>query len=83
MTFLLCGPGWYVHKLDVQNKWNDNTHTRRDEDGRGLGTESPGVSSKLTVKWQSIPKLLEEKPKRMTSDKKKRVNSVFTALYKI
>ena len=25
--FLLCDPGWYVHKPDVQNKWDDNTHT--------------------------------------------------------
>ena len=28
MTFLLCDPGWYVHKPDVQNKWDDNTHTQ-------------------------------------------------------
>ena len=27
MTFLLCDPGWYVHKPDVQNRWADNTHT--------------------------------------------------------
>ena len=27
VTFLLCDPGWYVHKPDVQNKWDDNTHT--------------------------------------------------------
>ena len=27
MSFLLCDPGWYVHKPDVQNKWDDNTHT--------------------------------------------------------
>ena len=31
VTFLLCDPGWYVHKPDVQNKWYDNithnTHT--------------------------------------------------------
>ena len=26
MTFLLYGPGWCVHKSDVQNKWDDNTH---------------------------------------------------------
>ena len=26
-TFLLCDLGWYVHKPDVQNKWDDNTHT--------------------------------------------------------
>ena len=28
--FLLCDPGWYVHKPDVQNKRDDkteNTHT--------------------------------------------------------
>ena len=25
MTFLLCDPGWCVHKSDVQNKWDDNT----------------------------------------------------------
>ena len=24
---ILYDPGWYVHKSDVQNKWNDNTHT--------------------------------------------------------
>ena len=27
VAFLLCDPGWYVHKPDVQNKWDDNTHT--------------------------------------------------------
>ena len=27
-TFLLCDPGWYVHKPDVHNKWDDNTHTQ-------------------------------------------------------
>ena len=26
VTFLLCDPGWYVHKPDVQNKRDDNTH---------------------------------------------------------
>ena len=25
MTFLLCDPGWCVHKSDVQNKRDDNT----------------------------------------------------------
>ena len=24
---VLCDPGWYVHKPDVQNKRDDNTHT--------------------------------------------------------
>ena len=23
---ILCDPGWYVHKPDVRNKWDDNTH---------------------------------------------------------
>ena len=23
MTFLLCDPGWCVHKSDVQSKWSD------------------------------------------------------------
>ena len=27
VTFLLCDPGWCVHKPDVQNKWDDDTHT--------------------------------------------------------
>ena len=27
MTFLLCDPGWYVYKPDIQNKSEDNTHT--------------------------------------------------------
>ena len=31
MTFLLCDPGWCVHKSDVQNKWDDNTHTQYDK----------------------------------------------------
>ena len=22
----LCDPGWYVHRPDVQNKWDDKTH---------------------------------------------------------
>ena len=26
-TFLLRNPGWCVHKSDVQNKWDNNTHT--------------------------------------------------------
>ena len=26
VTFLLCDLGWYVHKPDVQNEWDDNTH---------------------------------------------------------
>ena len=26
MTFLLCDPGWCVHKSDVQNKWDDLEH---------------------------------------------------------
>ena len=25
--FLLCDPGWYVHKPNVQYKWDGNTHT--------------------------------------------------------
>ena len=25
VTFLLCDLGWYVHKPDVQKKWDDNT----------------------------------------------------------
>ena len=25
-TFLLCDPGWYVHKPGAQNKWDDNKH---------------------------------------------------------
>ena len=29
---ILCDPGWYVHKPDVQNKWDyNNTHTHRQE----------------------------------------------------
>ena len=34
VTFLLCDPGWCVHKSDVQNKWDcdDNTHTHRHTD---------------------------------------------------
>ena len=27
VAFLLCDPGWYVHKPGVQNKWEENTHT--------------------------------------------------------
>ena len=23
----VCDPGWDVHNPDVQNKWDDNTHT--------------------------------------------------------
>ena len=29
MTFLLYDPGWYVHKPDIQNKWDDNSHTHK------------------------------------------------------
>ena len=39
VTFLLCGPCWYVHKLDVQNKWDDNTERERDwAEGRLIAT---------------------------------------------
>ena len=31
VTFLLCDPGWCVHKSDSQNKWDDDTPTRRDQ----------------------------------------------------
>ena len=24
---ILYDPGWYVHKADIQNKWNDNSST--------------------------------------------------------
>ena len=27
MTFIRCDPGWYVDNTDVQNIWDDNTHT--------------------------------------------------------
>ena len=27
VTLLLSDPGWYVHKPDVQNNWDDNKHT--------------------------------------------------------
>ena len=27
VTFLLCDPDWFVHKPDVQNKWEENTRT--------------------------------------------------------
>ena len=27
VTFLLCHPGWCIHKSDVQNKCDDDTHT--------------------------------------------------------
>ena len=30
VNFLLCASCWYVHKPDVQNKWEDNTHIERD-----------------------------------------------------
>ena len=23
---VLCDPGWYVHKPDAQNKWDENAH---------------------------------------------------------
>ena len=26
VTFLLCDPGWCVHKSDVQKKWDENIH---------------------------------------------------------
>ena len=29
MTFLLCDPGWCVHKSHVQHKWDDNAHAWR------------------------------------------------------
>ena len=29
MTFLLCDPGWDVHRLDVQNKLEDKTHAHK------------------------------------------------------
>ena len=40
MAFLLCDPGWYVHKSDVQNKWDDNTHTHTFDDFVGWAAHS-------------------------------------------
>ena len=34
VAFLLCDPGWYVHKPDVENKWDDNTHRHTSPLGR-------------------------------------------------
>ena len=32
VAFLLCDLGWCVHKSDVQNKWDVNTHTQRERE---------------------------------------------------
>ena len=42
VTFLLCDPGWYVHRPDVQNKWDDKTHTRERLWGRGRSGSGNG-----------------------------------------
>ena len=56
VTFILCDPGWYVHKSDVQNKWDDNTqkHTllaanakRKIEECLGTPIDSAKCNSKL------------------------------------
>ena len=54
-TFLLCDPGWYVHKSDIQNKWDDNTlkHTlaanakRKIEECLGTPMDSAKRKSKV------------------------------------
>ena len=52
MTFLLCDPGWRVHKSDVQNRWDDNTTQqwiRTCGKARGRGLKNDREYSHQTV----------------------------------
>ena len=44
MTFLLCDPGWCIHKSDLQNKWDDSTLTQ--------STQSIGFNSTVALELQ-------------------------------
>ena len=46
MTFLLCDPGGYVHKPDVQNKREDNTHIVFGQDVQ-QSVDQPGMVANL------------------------------------
>ena len=48
MTFLLCDPGWCVYKSDVQDKWDNNTHTQPINDSPTQ--ESPSSRADRAVK---------------------------------
>ena len=62
VAFLLCDPGWYVHKPDVQNKWDDNTHTHMHIHISKACTLSPPSYIYLTlymyIKLHPLPRLL-------------------------
>ena len=74
-TFLLCGPGWYFHPPDIQNKWDDNTHTQQHVDRKPMilpkslnasrSSEHPPVRGKDSCslkKNQSAPRASEHPP---------------------
>ena len=48
-TLLLCDPGWYVHKSDVQNKWDDSTHTYTHTHSLSLFENHPRLKNKALL----------------------------------
>ena len=59
VTFLLCDLGWYVQELDVQNGWEENTHTHTHKsfvfDWRRTSppTRTPSTLFRLGQGWRS------------------------------
>ena len=45
VTFLLWDPGWCTNELDVQNEWEENTHTQY----RGETIYYPRVSGRVAL----------------------------------
>ena len=53
MTFLLCDLDWYVHKPDVQNKWDGNTHAHTHTHGGQSRSWSAEQGKENKIKgWQ-------------------------------
>ena len=64
MTSLLCDPDWYVHKPDVQNKWDENNtqtpHTHTHISTRIFIEESITKGGFLRVEFQYFVKLTDQ-----------------------
>ena len=66
---ILCDPGWYVHKPDVQNKWDGNTHnthiileSEKRKEKKAATNKGIGVAG---VSKKSIHYIFKEKSERI------------------
>ena len=58
---ILCDPGWCVHKANVQNKRDGNTHTTR---GCVTSNRAPAGDNRLLVLLSPTPLFHKEQKKK-------------------